>query len=192
MPNIHCKNDEYPLHIKMPTKDILPHIIATHIIPSLDQWSDRLSFLLTCRLFASLEHFFDPSINNNLAIRLASRNCYTAAVELLLKDPRVDPSVKINEAIRRAALYGNGAIVRLLLQDKRVNPSANMNQAIMSAAVRGHTGVVKLLLNDPRVAGTLSEEEFDLFMVPHCVGTPAYECVREHMRARASVCLANH
>lgn len=137
--------------------------IFTIIIPFLDQRRDRLSFLLTCRLFASLQPFFDPSADDNYAIKWAAERGNIAVVKLLLKDPRVGPSICDDEAIQLAAKNGHITVVELLLKDKRVDPSAGHDWAIRLAAGNGHTPIVKLLLKDSRVQGTLSEEDIEAY-----------------------------
>ncbi len=94
---------------------------------------------------------FDPSFEDNKAIRLASEKGFIEIVKLLLKDERVDPSAQNNYAIRRAIENGYIDIVKLLLQDNRVDPSDNDNAAIQSASYFGKFNVTKLLLKDKRV-----------------------------------------
>jgi len=93
---------------------------------------------------------FDPSINNNFAIRVASMNGNFDVVNLLLlSDLRIDPGAD-NHAIRLASLNGHIEVVKLLLSDSRVDPSAENNYAIRIASAKGHIDVVKLLLSDSR------------------------------------------
>jgi ankyrin repeat protein len=94
---------------------------------------------------------FDPSADNNRAIRLAAENGHLAVVERLLRDERVDPSARDNFVVRWAAENGHLAVVDRLLQDKRVDPSANDNVAVGLAAKNGHLAVVERLLQDERV-----------------------------------------
>jgi len=102
----------------------------------------------------------NPSINNNYALRWASKNGHTEIVKLLLADERVDPSDQNNQAIQISSFYGHADIVKLLLEvglnkeftkRERVNPADLANQAIRYASKNGHTEVVKLLLTDKRV-----------------------------------------
>jgi ankyrin repeat protein len=62
---------------------------------------------------------FDPSADNNRAIRLAATNGSLAVVERLLQDKRVDPSAEDNYAVRWAAHNGHLAVVERLLRDAR-------------------------------------------------------------------------
>ena len=66
----------------------------------------------------------DPSDDDNLAIRDASREGHSDVVLRLLQDQRVDPSDFHNEAIRFAAANGHLEIVRILIKDSRVDPYA--------------------------------------------------------------------
>jgi ankyrin repeat protein len=94
---------------------------------------------------------FDPSADDNYAVRLAARHGHIAVVERLLQDKRVDPSAVDNLAILAAAANGHLAVVERLLQDKRVDPSADDNYAVGLAAACGHLAVVERLLQDDRV-----------------------------------------
>ena len=74
---------------------------------------------------------FDPSYDDNWAIRAASEKGNIRMVNLLLEDDRVDPSANDNYAIRFASSGGHLQVVERLLQDERVDPSGNYNQAII-------------------------------------------------------------
>lgn len=89
---------------------------------------------------------FDPSIDDNAAIRWAAERGHLELVTALLRDIRVDPSARKNDAIQLAAQNGHVAVVECLLKDSRVQPEDNVNQAIRSASANGHIGVVDLLL----------------------------------------------
>ena len=58
----------------------------------------------------------DPSIENNILIREASRDGNIDVVKLLLADKRVNPSANDNEAIQWAKYYGHTEVVKLLLE----------------------------------------------------------------------------
>jgi ankyrin repeat protein len=94
---------------------------------------------------------FDPSADDNRAIRLAAGNGHIAVVERLLQDLRVDPSADDSFAVRQAAANGHLAVVERLLQDARVDSSAVGNYAVRWAAKNGHLAVIERLLQDPRV-----------------------------------------
>ncbi len=118
----------------------------------LDQAKDRLSVLLTCKLWKEMgTRFLDPSVNHNYAIRWASGKGQDKVVKLLLEDKRVDPAACDNDAIRDASQNGHHKAVKLLLEDERVDPAAWDNYAIRLASEKGYDKVVKLLLEDKRV-----------------------------------------
>ena len=95
---------------------------------------------------------FDPSVENNAALRAAIRNGYTDIVEALLGDPRVDPTEIVGySALKDASEWGHTAIVELLLMDPRIDPSAEHNVALRVACARGYTGLVEILIADTRV-----------------------------------------
>jgi hypothetical protein len=94
---------------------------------------------------------FDPSADDNRAVRWAAENGHIVVIERLLQDKRVDPSAEDNYAIREAAFNGHLAVVERLLQDARVDPTAHENCAVRWAAEEGHIAVVERLLQDKRV-----------------------------------------
>lgn len=92
---------------------------------------------------------FDPSIQNNLMIRIiaywwCSQHDVTL-VRNLLEDRRVDPRADNNFAIRYAAARGHTDIVRLLLADGRVDPRADNNYASRMASANDHTEIVEMI-----------------------------------------------
>ena len=89
-----------------------------------------------------IEANFDPSIDNNYAIGVASQNGYLDVVNRLLEDNRVDPSAIHNYAIRMASENGHLDVVNKLLEDDRVDPSADDNSAIQWASESGHLNIV--------------------------------------------------
>lgn len=99
---------------------------------------------------------FDPSMDNNKAIILASEFGRLDLVEKLLKDPRVDPSALSNEALFRAVSEGWKEIVQILLKDEKVDPSDKYNAAFKEAVKKAgkskvYKEISKLLLSDYRV-----------------------------------------
>jgi hypothetical protein len=94
---------------------------------------------------------FDPSADDNRAIRLAAANGHVAVVERLLQEKLVDPSAYNNDAVGLAAQNGHLAVVERLLQDERVDPSGDNNHAVRWAAWNGFLAVVDRLLEDDRV-----------------------------------------
>jgi len=59
---------------------------------------------------------FDPTADNNRAIRWASENGHVEVVKILLSDKRVDPTADNNLAIRRASEKGHVEVVKILYQ----------------------------------------------------------------------------
>ena len=88
---------------------------------------------------------YDPSADDDDAIRWASEFGHTDVVKLLLGDDRVDPSADNDEAILLASYNGHLDVVKLLLQDPDVDPSADNDEAIRWASENGHTDVVNIL-----------------------------------------------
>ncbi|KAI9341138.1 ankyrin repeat-containing domain protein [Obelidium mucronatum] len=108
-----------------------------------------------------LESEFDPSVQNNRALRWAvASQCYSVTKTLLSSIRHsliIDPSANNNEAIRTAALNGNAEITQLLLQDSRVDPTCQGNYPLVVAATHGHLRVLELLLQDKRVNPTTND-----------------------------------
>jgi len=165
-----------------------------------------------------IENGWDPSTNNDEALKGATRNDCANAVTLLLNDRRVanrhrafvlaakhnhvkvmkafienrwDPSFNNDEAIRKAAKYDDCAdAVKYLLQDSRVlqdrhnkhrafvlaarsnsckvmkvfiengwNPGAYKNEALREAVTRHRNNAVRLLLKNPNVDPTANNNQ---------------------------------
>ncbi|KAJ3254068.1 hypothetical protein HK103_007529 [Boothiomyces macroporosus] len=77
-----------------------------------------------------VDHNVDASLDDNYAIRIASRVGNPGHVELLLKNPTVNPAARNNESLVAAVTAGHLSIVKLLLGDKRVDPSAQNHSAL--------------------------------------------------------------
>jgi hypothetical protein len=60
----------------------------------------------------------DPTVEDNVAIRIASRRGHAEVVRSLLEDPRVDRYSRNDEAMRGARQNGYEAVVRQLLQTR--------------------------------------------------------------------------
>ena len=118
---------------------------------NLNDWDEVIEVGILKFVKNLIDKGFDPSIDDNYAIQLASYNGHTEVVKLLLDDPRVDPTVGNNFAIRMSSEYNHPDVVKLLLQDERVDPSTLNNYAVRWSSYKGHTKVVKMLLDDPRV-----------------------------------------
>jgi ankyrin repeat protein len=98
-----------------------------------------------------IEAGYDPTLDNNKPIILATMAGYTNMVNLLLNNPEVNPTINDNVIIIIASYYGYYDIVSLLLKDIRIDPSAGNNMSIINACIENHPKVVKLLLEDSRV-----------------------------------------
>jgi len=98
-----------------------------------------------------LKDGWDPSVDDNFAIKSACDKGHLEIVKLLLQDERVDPSAGGNSALRWASNYGYIKIVKLLLQDERVDPNAEFSCAIRWAIQNNHKEIVKLLMRDKRL-----------------------------------------
>jgi len=94
---------------------------------------------------------FDPSIDNNLAIKYACKCGHDKAVEILLTDPRVDPSVDNNYSIRKASKHGHIKVIKLLLADQRVDPSTNNNEAYKYVVNNGLTELIPIFYKQIRI-----------------------------------------
>ena len=94
----------------------------------------------------SLKAGWDPSENNNLAIRWASRNGLHVVVDRLLEEGRVDPATHDNDAIQSACREGHLIVVELLLKDARVKPTHDdLTKWAQMAEVNDHKEVAQLV-----------------------------------------------
>eukprot|EP00455_Lapot_gusevi_P041197 TRINITY_DN4750_c0_g1_i1.p1 TRINITY_DN4750_c0_g1~~TRINITY_DN4750_c0_g1_i1.p1 ORF type:complete len:524 (+),score=97.90 TRINITY_DN4750_c0_g1_i1:139-1710(+) len=99
----------------------------------------------------------DPSLNNNLALRLAAQHGHLPIVQRLLEFPQVNPAAQNNSALRLACENGHLHVATLLLTLPRVDPTAFNQSALREACQRGHVDVVNLLLSLPAVDATVME-----------------------------------
>ena len=94
-----------------------------------------------------LKHpLIEPDINNNYAVKVASRLGYVDIVEFLIKDGRVNATANSNSVIRLASMTGQVNIVKYLLKNVQIDPSDDNSSAIRLAVLNHHTAVIKLLL----------------------------------------------
>jgi hypothetical protein len=132
-----------------------PYLLALLIYYSeFDPFSEHnikmlLKSPLICEALLKSERF-DPRLENNFAIRVASEFNHISVVEKLLKSPDVDPSAMQSYALRLACANGHDIIVNTLLIDGRCDPTAENDSSIVLAVVKGHAKVVQHLLNDKR------------------------------------------
>jgi len=129
----------------------LPTEIIFHIFELIPK-NGRSHIMLVSRKFLEIgRQAFDPSEDNNRAIRKAAEHGMVAAVASLLKDSRINPASAGNYALQTAAWNGHLEIVKLLLRDPRTDPSDLENYAIYPACENGHVDVVRELLTHPAV-----------------------------------------
>jgi hypothetical protein len=102
----------------------------------------------------------DPCVNNNEAIRDASKRGQHYTVRALLDDDRVDPSALKNEAIGEASDRGHVDVVKMLLGDNRVDASDDNNYAIRWASLYNHYEIVHLLMKNEKVRHCLKKDDF--------------------------------
>jgi hypothetical protein len=96
----------------------------------------------------------DPSIDNNIAVQLASELGHARIVSLLLTHPKTDPSRRDNSCIQHACKNGHADVVKILLKDCRINPFVNDCYPMEIAIKNKHYTVIKLLVSDPRIYET--------------------------------------
>ena len=72
----------------------------------------------------------DPSIDDNCAIKWASKNGYVKVVESLLRNPKVYTYARPTNGVIIFGRRKHKQVVVLLLRDKRVDPSAENNWAL--------------------------------------------------------------
>ena len=92
----------------------------------------------------------DPTIDENILIKMGSRDGVIEAVRLLLEDGRADPTVDDSYPIREAYDNDEREIFRLLLEDGRSDPTVYDNYIIENSAEEGKTEIFRLLLEDGR------------------------------------------
>ncbi|KNC73885.1 hypothetical protein SARC_13558 [Sphaeroforma arctica JP610] len=80
----------------------------------------------------------DPTIRDNMAIRMACRDGDTSIVEILLDDPNVDADADDGFCIIISSIHGRSDIVKMLLANGRVNPAVDDNYALEKACENGH------------------------------------------------------
>lgn len=111
------------------------------------------SIALECDLSVSLllEVGYDPTLEDNCALRLACESGYTETVRILLFSPLVDPTAGESDALKMAVWSGHAQIVKLLLEDGRADPAAQNNEVLRRACTRDWVEIVSMLLEDPRI-----------------------------------------
>lgn len=108
---------------------------------------------------------FDPSKDNNLAIRMASKYGRSKIVYILLKDSRIDPTVNNCFTLYSATYFGHLRVVQLLLRDKRVDPTIGSNAPLRIAIKNNQPKIVNLFLSDRRVKNTINYGELEKWII---------------------------
>lgn len=88
----------------------------------------------------------NPAIDNNDAIKVASKNGHIAIVEILLANNKVDPTVLYNYPLRTAAEHNHIDIFKMLLADPRTDATDAHNEALITAIRLANIDIIKILL----------------------------------------------
>lgn len=88
----------------------------------------------------------DPSIDNNNAIKIASKKGYTDIVKYLLTT-NINPSVLNNYPIRTSAENNHIDVLKILLSDSRTDATDSYNEAFITSIRLANTDIIKLLLS---------------------------------------------
>ena len=115
---------------------------------------------------------FDPSYNNNKAIKEACSNGRGNVVKILLKDSRINPSDNENIALKLAVLKGYSGIVELLLGDHRIN-NVDFDTLIWMSISGNHIHVLYTLLSDPRIIPI----KCDMKLIKHIISEKRTEII---------------
>ncbi len=103
----------------------------------------------TVRLLLEDERF-DPSDDENEALKIASVHGYITLVKILLQDERVRSTADKSLMFKYAAQDDHVNVAKLLLLYKETDPSLDDNSLFRDACKRNALGTVKMLLNHPR------------------------------------------
>ncbi len=112
---------------------------------------------------------FDPSYDNNRALRIACLKASSKVVTLLLAHPLVDPSDQQNlafitvclEASKNTSGIGIGPhldVLEQLMKHPKVDPSDQHNAALHTALSNNNDRVAEILLKDARVKKKFEKE----------------------------------
>ena len=96
--------------------------------------------------FLSTHDTFDPSFDDNYALRAASAHGRIKVVKILLDDERVDPSAQGDYAFCFACAGGHLDVAKRLLFCETVDLTVCTNYALRVASLNGHSEIVKLLM----------------------------------------------
>ncbi|KAJ3226443.1 hypothetical protein HDU81_007323 [Chytriomyces hyalinus] len=97
------------------------------------------------------ENNFDPSHNDNYALKKAAERGHTRVVELLLQTDGVDPTAGDNYALLWSVWNGHADVVKLLLAHPAVNPNMITEHDLIGRAVeKQYDDVLEVLIEDGR------------------------------------------
>jgi len=114
--------------------------------------------LVTCKLWNQIgTTIFDPSTNDNAAIKLACKTNDLKRVKSLLLDSRVDPSSNFNEPLQIACREGFVEVIKELLKHEAVDPTIGIPSNLASRNIlkfcceNNYIESTRALLEDPRM-----------------------------------------
>src|SRR5689334_3484341 len=97
----------------IPMEELPPEVVACifeQLPYSNNNW---FHVMLACKRFLDIgRKIFDPSCDNNFAIRFASEYGLHRAVKILLRDRRVNPAAANDYAVRWASVGGHTEVVK--------------------------------------------------------------------------------
>lgn len=109
---------------------------------------------------ALLDHpNFDPTYNENEAIRVAANHGNVSIIKRLLENPQVDLTARRNAALEAAVFHQEA--FEVLLADERVLNGGNLDKVLIKASESGKEHAVKLLLSLPDHLTKLKQKKGD-------------------------------
>lgn len=99
----------------------------------------------------------DPAIDNNNAIKIASKKGYIDIVKNLLATNNINPAVLNNYPIRTSAENNHIDVLKILLSDSRTDVTDAHNEAFITSIRLANTDIIKLLLSHLTEKGKLSD-----------------------------------
>lgn len=130
-------------------KDVLGYIFS-YIPYEKKNWLHVL--LVNKQFFAVGKKTFDPSINNNSALKWAISKGYTEIAKELVRDSRVYPGDYEWNPLNWATECGNVDLIRYLLRDIKVQPIKPKHKEFWYAVRMGHTDAINEVIRDDRLS----------------------------------------
>lgn len=93
-----------------------------------------------------LQQGANGGVDDNFAIKYASKYGFVDIIQRLLMEPTVKPAADDNEALWWAVVEGQPYVIPILLGDSRVVESVDFNQVLTLAVKHGQLEVLKVLL----------------------------------------------